>query len=61
RVLGGYFHLRAAIAEGDDGPRTRLARFYMQRLLPEHAGVLVHAMQGADDLYAITPEDLGAA
>ncbi|WP_412550808.1 acyl-CoA dehydrogenase [Shimia sp. MIT910701] len=61
RVLGGYFHLRAAIAEGGDGARTRLARFYMQRLLPEHAGVLVHAMQGADDLYAITPEDLGAA
>ncbi len=61
RVLGGYYHLRAAIAEGGEGPRSKLAKFYIARLLPEHAGVLAHAMQGADDLYAITPEDLGAA
>ncbi|SMP29579.1 acyl-CoA dehydrogenase [Shimia sagamensis] len=61
RVLGGYYHLRAAMAEGGEGPRSKLAKFYIQRLLPEHAGVLVHAMQGAEDLYAITPEDLGAA
>lgn len=61
RVLGGYYHLRAAIAEGGDGPRSRLAKFYIQRLLPEHAGVLAHAMQGAEDLYAISAEDLSAA
>jgi hypothetical protein len=60
RVLGGYYHLRAAIAEDGKGPRSKLAKFYIARLLPEHAGVLVHAMQGADDLYAITVEDLGA-
>jgi hypothetical protein len=60
RVLGGYYHLRAAIAESGKGPRRKLAKFYIARLLPEHAGVLVHAMQGADDLYAITAEDLGA-
>ncbi len=61
RVLGGYFHLRAAIAEGGEGPRSKLAKFYIKRLLPEHAGVLAHAMEGAGDLYALSPEELGAA
>ena len=60
RILGAHFHLKAAQAEGVDGPRTRLARFYITRLLPEHAGHLAHATQGADDLYALTPEDFAA-
>ncbi len=63
RVLGGHFHLRAAMAEiqaGPEGARTRLARFYIRRLLPEHAGLLAHAMAGADDLYALDADDLGA-
>jgi len=57
RVLGAHFHLRAAQAEGGDGVRTRLARFYITRLLPEHAGHFAHATAGADDLYALTPSD----
>ncbi|MBO9478401.1 acyl-CoA dehydrogenase [Shimia sp. R11_0] len=61
RVLGGYYHLRAAIAEGGEGPRSKLAKFYIKRLLPEHAGLLAHAMEGAGDLYALSPEELGAA
>jgi alkylation response protein AidB-like acyl-CoA dehydrogenase len=60
RVLGGHFHLRAALAEGGSGSRTRLARFYITRLLPEHAGLLAHATQGASDLYALKPEDFAA-
>ena len=60
RVLGGHFHLRAALAEGGSGSRTRLARFYITRLLPEHAGLLAHATQGATELYALTPEDFAA-
>ncbi|MGQ3488194.1 acyl-CoA dehydrogenase [Roseovarius pacificus] len=60
RVLGGHYHLAAAIAEGGDGPRTRLARFYITRLLPEHEGLLAHATAGSDDLYALSPEDLSA-
>ncbi|MDT8326460.1 MAG: acyl-CoA dehydrogenase [Roseovarius sp.] len=60
RVLGGHFHLKAALAEGGSGARTRLARFYITRLLPEHAGLLAHATSGADDLYALSAEDLGA-
>ncbi|WP_204115676.1 acyl-CoA dehydrogenase [Shimia biformata] len=60
RVLGGHFHLKAAMAEGGDGPRTRLARFYVNRLLPEHAGLLAHATEGASDLYALSIDDLSA-
>ncbi|MEP2640467.1 acyl-CoA dehydrogenase [Roseobacter sp.] len=50
RVLGGYMHLRAALADVG-GPREALARFYIKRLLPEHQGALAHAQGGADDLY----------
>ena len=60
RVLGGHLHLAAATGEGGDGPRTGLARFYILRLLPEHAGLLAQAMAGAADLYALTPEELSA-
>ena len=58
RVLGAYFHLRASLAEGGTGPRTKLARFYIGRLLPEHVGLLHAAQQGAEDIYAFTPDDL---
>ncbi|MCZ0813580.1 MAG: acyl-CoA dehydrogenase [Pseudomonadota bacterium] len=57
RVLGGHYHLAAAMAEETAGVRTRLARFYITRLLPEHQGLLAHATAGADGLYALTPED----
>ena len=60
RILGAYYHLRAACSEASEGPRTRLARFYINSLLPEHIGLLAQASQGADDLYAIKPEDLVA-
>jgi len=58
RVLGGYYHLLAADAEGQDGPRTKLAQFYINRMLPEHAGLFAHATQGADGLYAFTLDEL---
>jgi acyl-CoA dehydrogenase len=60
RVLGGYFHLRASLAEGGNGPKTKLARFYIKSLLPEHAALLVQSRQGADDLYALTADELMA-
>ena len=59
RVLGGYYHLRAAMAE-PDSPAARLARFYITRLLPEHHGLLAHARAEAADLMAISPDDLAA-
>ena len=63
RVLGGHFHLAAALAEDGEGgatSRTRLARFYITRLLPEHGALLAQATSGAGDLYALTPGDLVA-
>jgi acyl-CoA dehydrogenase len=57
RVLGGHFHLRAAMAD-KGGTREKLARFYITRLLPEHAGLLEHAQAGAATLFAIDAGDL---
>ncbi|MBU2959463.1 acyl-CoA dehydrogenase [Citreicella sp. C3M06] len=59
RVLGGHYHLRAALAD-PDGARARLARFYITRLLPEHASLLAHVRAGDTTLMAITPDDLAA-
>ena len=59
RVLGGYYHLRAALADPHAAP-ARMARFYITRLLPEHAGLLAHARQGAQGLMDIQPDDLAA-
>ncbi|MEV8465675.1 acyl-CoA dehydrogenase [Fluviibacterium sp. DFM31] len=60
RVLGGHYHLKAALAEGGSGARSALARVYMGRLLPEYLGLLEEVRVGADDLYALSLEDLGA-
>ena len=59
RVLGGHLHLKAAMAD-KGGAREKLARFYIARLLPEHEALLTHARAGADDLYALTPDELAA-
>jgi acyl-CoA dehydrogenase len=58
RVLGGYFHLRASLAEGRNGPKTKLARFYIMSLLPEHQGLLAQARQGAAALYELSSDEL---
>ncbi|APX89569.1 acyl-CoA dehydrogenase [Brevirhabdus pacifica] len=61
RVLGACAHLRAAMAEkaqGEAGPRRALARFYVDRLLPEAASLCVQATRGAGDLYGLSHEEL---
>ena len=60
RVLGGYYHLRAAAAEPTSGTRMALARFYILRLLPEHTGLLIHARAGAEDLYTLSADGFAA-
>ncbi|WP_299281057.1 acyl-CoA dehydrogenase [uncultured Tateyamaria sp.] len=59
RVLGAYVHLTSATAE-PDGVRAKVARFYIQRILPEHSSLLAHAMAGDYDVYALTPEEFAA-
>ncbi len=61
RVLGGCYHLKTAVAEGGDGPRSRLAAFYCDRLLPEHVGLLQHATVGAAGVMSLAPDDLAVA
>lgn len=58
RVLGGHAHLTAAMA--GDASRTRLATFYINCMLPEFAGLLAQVREGADDLMAVTIDDLVA-
>ena len=60
RILGGHMHLAAALADSTGGKREKLARFYIKRLMPEYVGLLAHAQSGADDLYAITVEELAS-
>ncbi len=57
-VLGGHYHLKAALAEGGAGPRAKLARIAILRVMQEYGGLLAQARYGAEDLYALTLEDL---
>ena len=57
RVLGGHYHLKAAMA-APDTPRAGLAQFYIKRLLPEHASLLVQVREGGEGLFALTPDEL---
>jgi hypothetical protein len=58
RTLGARAHLQAALA-GDDA-RRRLAAFYVRRLLPEQAGLLAQARDGADAVTGVMPAHLAA-
>ncbi|WP_068108889.1 acyl-CoA dehydrogenase [Tropicimonas marinistellae] len=60
RVLGGHYHLKAALAEGGSGARTALARFFITRILPEHQGLLAAVGEGAGGLFDLSVEDLEA-
>ncbi|WP_027235161.1 acyl-CoA dehydrogenase [Leisingera caerulea] len=57
RVLGGHYHLAAAMAD-QGGPREKLARFYITRMLPEHASLLAHAQAGAGGTFALSLDEL---
>ncbi|PTX05212.1 acyl-CoA dehydrogenase [Pararhodobacter aggregans] len=60
RVLGAHYHLKAALAD-PEGPRARLARVFITRILPEHESLLVQARAGAAQLYDLSIEDLQTA
>ncbi|WP_171100860.1 acyl-CoA dehydrogenase [Ruegeria sp. HKCCD7255] len=59
RVLGGHYHLSAALAD-PEGPRAKLARYYISALLPEYSGLLAQAQKGAEDLYALSVDELAS-
>jgi len=60
RVLGAHYLSKAAVAEGDNGPRTKLARFYAARLLPEHQSLLVQVRAGNAGLFDLSVDDLAS-
>ncbi|KIT17083.1 acyl-CoA dehydrogenase [Jannaschia aquimarina] len=57
RILGAHYHLRAAEA---DASRAPLARFAAGRLLPEALAEMAKARTGADELYALSSEEIAA-
>ena len=59
RVLGAHHLLTGALAEPSPGPRQALAAAHVARILPRHAADLAAARDGADTLYALSPEALG--
>lgn len=59
RVLGGHYHLAAAMAE-PGGAREKLARFYIESLLPETLALLAQTQTGSKTLFALTADDLVA-
>jgi len=58
RVLGAHYHLKAAMT--GDPTRAKLARFYIERLLPEHVGLCAHARVGAAGIYDLSADELAA-
>jgi hypothetical protein len=58
RVLGAQYHIKAAMA--GPAPRVAMAKFFLARVLPEVSGMLAQATLGADDLYALSVDDLAA-
>ncbi len=59
RVLGGYYHLKAAQAD-PGGPREKLARFYMTRMLPQYAAHLAAATAGSENVFALSIDELAS-
>ena len=59
RVLAGHIHLMSALQD-QGGPREKLARFYIRRLLPEHSSLLAQAQAGDTDVYSLTPQEFAA-
>jgi hypothetical protein len=57
RVLGARLHLAAAVA---DPGREPLARFYIRRLLPEHAALLAQVGEGSAGIYALDAHAMSA-
>jgi hypothetical protein len=49
----------AALAD-KGGPREKLARFYIKRMLPEHVGLLQHAQEGIEGAMALTLDELAS-
>ncbi|WBU56762.1 acyl-CoA dehydrogenase [Paracoccus sediminicola] len=59
RVLGAYYHLKAAVSGGED--ERLMAKIYVDRILPRYRADLEEAEAGFGDLKAISDTALGLA
>jgi len=57
-VLGGHFLTKAALAEGAEGPRTDLARFFVRQQMIQYGPLCAQAREGAGPLYTLSPEQM---
>lgn len=58
RVLGGHYHLLNAAQEDGEGPKTVLAHYFIERLLPEVSSHLTQAQAGSETLFGLSVEEL---
>lgn len=57
-VIGGYYHLKGALAESNSNTQIKLARFYLAHVLGEAIHLCKTSTLGSAAIYAITVEEL---
>ncbi len=59
-VVGGWLVAKAALVDKKDETRLGVAKFYSSQILPQAGGLMPAATAGADQLFALSPEQLAA-
>ncbi len=59
-VIGGWLVAKAALVDKKDETRLGVAKFYSSQILPQAGGLIPAATAGADQLFALSPEQLAA-
>ena len=57
-VLGGHYLLKAALAEGGNGPRSALARYFIRQHVIQSEPLCAQAREGQTSLYALSADEL---
>ncbi|MBX3088453.1 MAG: acyl-CoA dehydrogenase [Cryobacterium sp.] len=59
-VIGGWLVAKAALVDKKDETRLGVAKFYSSQILPQAGGLIPAATAGADQLFALSLEQLAA-
>ncbi|MDG2097817.1 MAG: acyl-CoA dehydrogenase [Paracoccaceae bacterium] len=60
-VLGGYYHLKGALAEDQSDKQIKLAKFYLSHVLPQASQLCKTATVGSDAIYGLSVDELSMA
>ena len=60
-VLGGYYHLKGALADDQSNKQVKLARFYLSHLLPRVSQLCQTATAGSEAIYGLSVDELSMA